>query len=350
MAKKYQTVKQNLNNIIANGVEEAKRNFTIAQVMEEFRHDVKKRIDLSRKFKQSILAQAEKMNYELVYYPVYFYRTESDLSWDTSRSQNTNVYSGLDKVGTLTTTTTTTHTRAGIWGSSSRGRVKREHVELDVETVSEKETSELKNFRALTIPVYEEGLFFNKAENNENIIRVARDSSKADYDVNVSVNWARTKILLVPILRFVFDYNGRYYIFEMNLHNGQFVTRYKQRLVSACVKVLTRGLRALMSFSIMLIPVARLVLGFMQQDLNAPTDNWLLNFLVCIGGLAVLGILEINTIFVFSGARSKLRWFTFERATSRLNPFKYIAGFGFTGLWMLVVIGISLLGGWMMFA
>ena len=346
MRGKYKTVKQDLRNISATSVYEADMNFTVEQMVEKFKTDVNKRVDLSKDFKKCLLSQPVGRNYEIVYYPVYFYNTESELSWDTKRSKESDVYAVRHIVGSIKTTITTTHTKGGVSGSSEYGEVKTQHLELAVAGIDKSQTAKINNFRSIVLPVYEDELFFDNRENGKNAQSVAEISAKTKRGQSVEVVSYSAHIVLVPIARYVFEYKGKEYFFEMNLHNGKYVTKYRQKPFSAIINGLTKLLFLLMHGIVLLFPLMRSVYGIFIEGFKSPGVN--VNALLFFGSMILMLFLQLGTFIIYSLGRPKPRSFAFERATSTLNPFKYLAVFKYLGFYayfsviLAIVFGIFL--------
>lgn len=314
---KYQTVKQNLSNVNVNRMFEANTKVTIEQVVQKYKDDLNKRSDLPKSVKNALLTKPVGRDYEVVYYPTYIYRTNTDVSWNTTRKDEGGVYADGHRVGTLKTTSTVSHTKTGIKGVSSL-KVKDQHEELDIEKVDLQETGLISNFRSLTISVYQKNLFFTKEENNSNAISAGRDAAKAKSGHSTYTSW-QADIVLVPILRYTFEHEGKPYIFEMNLHNGEYCTAYTQKPMNEFFRKISAVMYQLLFLVGVILPIASAVDGFMNKHMA----EGFLKFLLCLVGIIVAEIMSI----IFWVAFHRRRRFTFERATRSLNPLSILRPF-----------------------
>lgn len=216
-------VNQCLGNISTNYVYQVNMKYEINDVVKVFKEDVQKRADLSGSFKNDAANCSVGRNYEVVYYPVYLYQTDTTKSW-TSTSTSTSHYSDYK----VTTTTKTRNTRGGYKGTSGV-YVKSDHLDLKVKNVDLNETSKVSSYGTITIPVYKKGLFYDANENKKNGIEAGRKAANAGKgDSTYTVYTINT--MLVPIFRYEFEAGGgKKNVFEMNLHNGEYTTLYKQK-------------------------------------------------------------------------------------------------------------------------
>lgn len=215
-------VNQYLGNISTNSVYQVNMKYEIDDVVNVFKNDVKKRADLSSAFKSAAEKSSVGRNYEVVYYPVYVYNTDTTKSWTTTRTSTSN-YSDYK----VTTTTKTRNTRGGYKGTSGV-YVKSDHSVLKVKNVDLNKTGKVSNYGSVTVPVYGKDLFYNAAENKKNGIEAGRKAANAGKnDSTYTVYHINT--MLVPIFRYTFEAGGSSKnVFEMNLHNGEYCTLYKQ--------------------------------------------------------------------------------------------------------------------------
>ena len=215
-------VNQYLGNISTNSVYQVNMKYEIDDVVKVFKEDIRKRADLSGSFKNTAQNCSVGRNYEVVYYPVYVYNTDTTKSWTTTNT-STSHYSDYK----VTTTTKTRNTRGGYKGTSGV-YVKDDHSVLKVKDVDLNETGKVSNYGSITIPVYGKGLFYDAAENKKNGIEAGRAAANAGKnDSTYTVYHINT--MLVPIFRYEFDADGSSKnVFEMNLHNGEYCTLYKQ--------------------------------------------------------------------------------------------------------------------------
>ncbi len=309
--EKYKAKTQNFKDIIAHGVYEANICFTVEQVLEKFNEDLKNRKDLPADFEYDIKAQAKNKNYEVVYYPAYFYDTMTSLYWQTKETQYETTYDSYANKHRHTNVIVHEHSKDGIEGKSKL-KVKTDHIELDVLKIDLKKTKSIPNFKSLNLPVYEDNLFYNKKENQSNGISSGREAANAKKDQRTYTLW-EAHIVLVPIFRFHFEYKGKIYFFEMNLHNGEYCTRYKQKPLNTIKRITTRVVYSLANIFSMLLPIIMVVDGFIN-------DTFVFNLIKT--PLSFLGVIiaEITALCIWSLGANK-RYFTFERATKTLNPF-----------------------------
>ena len=318
MAKKYQTVNQDLKNISAYQMFAANMNFSVEQMVAKFKEDANKRHDLSDDFKKFLLSQPIGRDYEIVYYPVYFYNTTTDVSWQTTSTNSQGVYDSGYKLGTIKTTTTYSHSKTGIKGSSGL-KVKKDHDELDVKKLDLKQTGMITNYRSLNIPVYESGLFFSESENGDNAVSAGRDAAKAKRNQSTYTRY-QSQIVLVPIVRYAFEYQGKQCVFEMNLHNGEYVTAYKQKPAHAFVRVTSTIFCKLCFILAMILPIFLVVKGFVdKQAVNGNVINMILSF----AGLIVAEIIALVCWAAFGNKRA----FYYERATTMQSAMNFIGMF-----------------------
>ena len=216
-------VNQYLGNISTNHVYQVNMKYEIDDVVRVFKEDIQKRADLSEDFKNTAKNCSIGRNYDVVYYPVYLYQTDTTKSWTTT-STSTSHYSDYK----VTTTTKTRNTRGGYKGTSGV-YVKKDHEDLQVKNVDLNATGKVSNYGGITVPVYKKDLFYNAEENKKNGIEAGRKAANAGKnDSTYTVYTINT--MLVPIFRYTFEAGGgKNNTFEMNLHNGEFTTLYKQK-------------------------------------------------------------------------------------------------------------------------
>ena len=68
------SIQQYFGNVDANYVYEAKFNYQIEDVVRVFKDNINRRHDLTDEVKKAALAKPIGKDYELVYYPTYFYK------------------------------------------------------------------------------------------------------------------------------------------------------------------------------------------------------------------------------------------------------------------------------------
>ena len=119
MAKKYETVTQNLGAFSVYGAYQANVNYTADQITAKCREDLNSRNDVAEDFKKQLLSRQVGKYCEIVYYPVYFYNTSTDLSWTTTSTRNSDIYEG-GQFYNVTTTTTTSHSNKNLTTTSLR--------------------------------------------------------------------------------------------------------------------------------------------------------------------------------------------------------------------------------------
>lgn len=248
-------VNQYLGNINTNHVYQVNMMYEIDDVVKVFKENIQKRADLSASFKNDAANCSVGRNYEVVYYPVYLYQTDTTKSW-TSTSTSTSHYSDYK----VTTTTKTRNTRGGYKGTSGI-YVKSDHLELKVKDVDLNETGKVNNFGSITIPVYKKGLFYDQAENKKNGIEAGRKAANAGKgDSTYTIYTINT--MLVPIFRYEFEAGGSSKnVFEMNLHNGEFTTLYKQAGGAKFFTTLIKLLYRLGSWLFIILPLISLFSG-----------------------------------------------------------------------------------------
>ena len=289
------SIQQYFGNVNANYVYEAKFNYQIEDVVRVFKDNINRRHDLTDEVKKAALAMPIGRDYELVYYPTYFYDTDTEKSWNTTSTRETS---------TTITTTTYHHTSSGHKGRSAL-RVKTDHQELDVLNVNLDTCGKVSNFGSLTLGVYEKGLFYSSSENKKNGIEEGRKASGATKDQSTYTIYT-IYIVIVPILRYQFEINGKTYLFEMNLHNGSFVTSYKQKVICSIAKVVFNVVHKVLTIGAFLLPIISAISRLINGGFSS--NGW---------GKILLGILGLIACviagFVSFGAFSGKRKFTFER-------------------------------------
>ena len=245
-------VNQYLGNISTNYVYQVNMKYEIDDVVKVFKDDVKKRADLSESFKNAAQNCSVGRNYDVVYYPVYLYQTDTTKSWTTTKT-STSHYSDYK----VTTTTKTRNTRGGYKGTSGI-YVKSDHEDLQVKKVDLDATGKVSNYGSVTVPVYKNGLFYDAAENKKNGIEAGREAAGAGKnDSTYTVYTINT--LLVPIFRYTFDADGSSKnVFEMNLHNGEYTTLYKQKGGAKFFTTLIKLAYKLGSWLFVLLPLVSL--------------------------------------------------------------------------------------------
>lgn len=288
-------VTQYLGNIDANYLYEAKINYNVDDVVRVFKNNINNRNDLSSDVKSAALAKPIGRDYELVYYPLYVYKTNTSKSWNT-----TSTYETEDSI----TTTTTRHTKSGYKGTSEI-KVKTDHIELNVKNTNLNNVSEVKGFGSITLNMYEDGLFYSQKENQQNGIEAGRKASGAGKGDSTYTVYT-TYVIIVPILRYSFEINGKKYLFEMNLHNGEFVTSYRQKTICQILKVGLNVLYRFVTIGAFLLP---LILGISKFASNGCSDAKGFTIFLNIVGLLVC----IIAGFILWGFCSGKRKFTFEK-------------------------------------
>ncbi len=248
-------VSQNLGQVHAYSVYQANIAYEIADVVKVFKDNINKRKDLSAEFKQKALELGVGRNYEIVYYPAHIYQTDTTKSWNTTNS-STSHYDGYD----VKTTTTTRHTKGG-YQKVSEAKFKSDCSKLDIEKFDLNKTSSVNNFQSLSVPVYADKLFFSYDENNKNAIEAGRKASNAKKGDSTYTKW-RLHIVLIPIFRFEFELCGKKCYFEMNLHNGTFITHYKQKGGCAFAKTVMQLGNILLGAATFVLPLLALITGF----------------------------------------------------------------------------------------
>lgn len=314
MTKKYKTVTQNLNEISVHQAYQANIKYNAEQIAAKCKEDANTRHDLSDDFKKHLLSQPVGRNCEIVYYPVYFYNTSTDLSWTTTSTRNSDVYEG-GQYYNVTTTTTTSHSKTNLKGTSDM-KVKTSHNELRISEIDLAQTAQISNYKSKSIPVYESGLFYTNEENRQNAIEAGRKAANAKRNQSSYTRWS-AYLILVPVARYVFEYEGKECLFEMNLHNGEVVTAYKQKGLNVFLRAFVRVIRGLYSFTGIFLPIIVTVYGFMFRQLI--TDS-IFEMVLSFAGMAAAVIIG----FVGWGAFAVTRSFTYEKATSLRRPFDYI--------------------------
>lgn len=247
-----QKVNQNLGNISTNYVYQANMKYEIDDVVKVFKEDIKKRADLSAGFKNDAANSSVGRNYDVVYYPVYLYHTDTTKSWTTTKT-STSHYSDYK----VTTTTKTRNTRGGYKGTSGV-YVKKDHEDLQVKNVDLEATGQVSNYKTISVPVYRDGLFYNAEENKKNGIEAGRKAANAGKnDSTYTVYTINT--MLVPVFRYTFSAGGSdKNVFEMNLHNGEFTTLYKQSGGGKFFTTLLKILYKFVSFLFIILPLISL--------------------------------------------------------------------------------------------
>ena len=289
------SLQQYFSNVDANYVYEAKFNYQIEDVVRVFKDNINKRHDLTDEFKKAALAKPIGKDYELVYYPTYFYKTTTDKTWNTTSTHETS---------TTITTTTYRHTSNGHKGTSEL-RVKTDHKELDVLNVNLSTCGQVSNFGSLTLGVYEKGLFYSKSENKKNGIEEGRKASNATKNQSTYTVYT-IYIVIVPILRYQFEINGKTYLFEMNLHNGSFVTSYKQKAICGIAKVALTIAHKLLLAAPIILPIISAISRLADGGFSS---NGFFKILLGIVGLIVCVIAGFISLGIFGGKRK----FTYER-------------------------------------
>ena len=245
-------VNQCLGNINTNHVYQVNMKYEVNDVVKVFKEDIQKRFDLSGEFKNFAQSCSVGRNYEVVYYPVYVYHTDTTKSWTTT-SSSTSYHSDYK----VTTTTRTRNTRGGYTGTSGV-YVKSDHSDLKIKEVDLDATGKVNGYGSITVPVYKKGLFFDKDENKKNGIEAGRKAANAGKgDSTYTVYTINT--LLVPIFRYEFEADGsKKNVFEMNLHNGEYITSYKQKGAGKFFTIVLTLLYKLVSLLFILLPLMSL--------------------------------------------------------------------------------------------
>lgn len=222
-----------------------------------FLNNVKKRKDLDEDFKQKLLNSSVRSGYEIVYYPAHIYQTDTTKSWNTTSTSTSNSsYEGFDIK--TTTTTTTRHTRAG-YKKVSEAKFKSGCDKLDIEKLNLDKTTRISKNN--TIQMYKKDLFFDRKENGNNAVDAGRKASNAKKGDSTYTTWT-LHIVFIPIFRYDFEYKGKTYYFEMNLHNGEYITHYKQKGGCAFARISLRIVHILLSLAMFLLPLIALIAGF----------------------------------------------------------------------------------------
>ena len=326
--KKIKTLTQALGNVQRNKVYEAKIKVDVEQVVKTFKEDIAKRTDIPKSKKADLANKPIGKDYELVYYPVYFYTTTTDLKWTTQNVNKTKYYAGSYHVATETQTTTYEHEKRGIKGKSDF-YVKREHIELGINDIDKNEIYVVENSGSKSISVYEKDLFYTAEENKKNGIEAGRKAANAK-DNQGSYTIYNIHIILVPVVRYQFEYEGKNYLFEMNVHNKSYCTDYPKKALFAFNKCLFSVLHKLIMVTGFLLPIAGLVYTFANLNLSGKD---FLTVLLCFAGFLGAEFVALINYFANKGRRS----FTFERVVSTLNPLKFIGTF-YLGLLLLAIV------------
>lgn len=315
------TIQQNFANVDTNYVYEAKFNYEIADVVKVFRDNLNNRHDLDEDFKNAALAMPIGKNYELVYYPTYFYKTNTDKTWRTTSTTETS---------TTITTTTYRHTSNGHKGVSDL-KVKTDHYELDVLNVNLDTCGQVSNFGSLTLGLYDKGLLYSKEENKKNGIEEGRKASNATKNQSTYTVYT-IYMVIVPILRYQFEYKGKKYLFEMNLHNGSFLTDYKQKTICAIASLALNITYRIFTVGAFLLPILAGISRFLSDGCSS--NGFLKNL------IAVLGLVAcIIAGFVCFGAFCGKKKYTFERMM--YNPKTIFKLFIWPAIWFAVIVTVT---------
>ena len=233
--------------------------YSIEEAIGIFRNNIRNRKDLSQEFKNKALDLPIGRNQEIVYYPAHIYQTDTTKSWNTtSSSTSRSTYEGWDIK--TTTTTTTRHTKGG-YKKVSEAKFKSTCYELEVEKLDLNQTSQVNNFKSLAIPMYTENLFFTRAESGKNAIAAGKEASNAGKNDSTHTTWS-LHVVLIPILRYEFELCGKKCYFEMNLHNGTYITHYKQKGGCAFAHVMMKLGHVALGALAFLLPLLALITGF----------------------------------------------------------------------------------------
>lgn len=287
------TVIQNIANTDAGYVYEANLAYGANEAFQVFRDNIRKRKDLSDSFKSKALDAPSKKQYEIVYYPAHIYQTDTTKTWNTtSRSSSTSSYDGFDVK--TTTTTTTQHTRGG-YKKVSEAKFKKSCDYLEIEKFDLNQTTQVS--RNISVNMYSKDLFFDRKENGANAVSAGRKASNAKKGDSTFTEWT-LHVVLIPVFRFNFEVDGKKCFFEMNLHNGEFITHYKQKGGCAFATAVLRMAHIILSVALFLVPLLALVFGFKAGFANVGFIKKVLSVIVLLACLILgfcLGIFGLMT-------------------------------------------------------
>ena len=315
------TIQQNFANVNTNYVYEAKFNYEIQDVIKVFRDNLNSRHDLDEGFKNAALSMPIGKNYEIVYYPTYFYKTNTEKTWNTTSTEETS---------TTITTTTYKHTSSGHKGTSEL-QVKASHYELDVLNVNLDTCGQVTNYRSLTLGLYDKDLIYSQSENKKNGIEAGRKASNATKNQSTYTIYT-IYMVIVPILRYQFEYDGKKYLFEMNLHNGAFLTDYKQKTICTIASLALNITYRILTIGAFALPIVTMISRFLNAGCSS--NGFFTNL------LAVLGLFACAIVgFICFGAFCGKKKYTFERMMYQpINIFKL---FIWPVVWFSIIVTVT---------
>ena len=290
---KYYTREVSLGKQGINEAYVAKERYKIEEVIGKFKHNVESRIDLSPEFKQELLNQPIGTDYEITYWPVYFYKTETDVRWEEKAIEDFADVTDSAGYNLATVWVESTHyyEKKGIQGVSKLSAQGIHGKSLNITDIDLDNVWGLNNFKSIKVQLSESIRFYNSDENKKKALKAGREISGATSGQSTYTHY-RTCVILVPVFRYKFNYQGKICLFEMNLHNGAIRTDYKQKPLCAAFKCGLPMLFNLFTAYGLIVDAAILLLHLIFAPFIGGFWRIAIGLAVAIAGVAVAYIRE----------------------------------------------------------
>lgn len=213
-----------------------------------FMEDLRKRKDIHKKIKDELMDNDWSRG--IVYYPVYSVYTIGTYTRKYTSHHSDGIYDGHTKIGSVNYSVDNVTSRSGVKKSSKKMKSRFDELALDPCRVLHLEESEEVSKQQDNIYIYAQNLYMSDHEMKQLARDVAKDGEdrKTSHDITYYIS-----MFLVPIERYLYEYKGKILTYEVNLNNGNVISKnvpqkISAKLLKACLYLINLFIRIAMLF------------------------------------------------------------------------------------------------------